>query len=259
VLREVADPGWPGRSLSTESTRLHGSPLTPPSATKRFRAPLGPARRSFTAPRQEAVPLLAPYATHSASASSERRTTTRQDRAHRCWHHAIEVQGRIERCQHSSLEVSQRVRIGEGHDRHRQVLAHPVARRSSKFLRRNCLISSRSAGLGRSGRSPLSASGRRTARRNVSGLIPRSRATWAIGRWLSSASRTSRWTSSSGNFFGRDITAESLLPRGQTPRNRVSAKALAHSCRRRGLVLVDWVAGERPGEQLGIVSLALGV
>ena len=49
------------------------------------------------------------------------------------------------------------------------------ARRNSKISRRSLRISSRSAGVGRSGRVPLSASACRTRLRNTSGLIPRSR------------------------------------------------------------------------------------
>src|SRR5215207_3413355 len=52
----------------------------------------------------------------------------------------------------------------------------------------------------------ISACAWRTRLRNVSGCIPRSQATSAIGRPLSSARRTPRATSSSGYFFGRAIT-----------------------------------------------------
>src|SRR4051794_25410827 len=54
--------------------------------------------------------------------------------------------------------------------------------------------------------------------------MPRSRAICAIGRSPSSASRTARWISSSGYFFGRAMATERLLPRGQNPRFEVSAK-----------------------------------
>src|SRR5207237_2139143 len=64
---------------------------------------------------------------------------------------------------------------------------------------------------------PLSAFAWRTRFRSVSGLMPRSAATCAIGRPLSSASRTPRSNSSSGYFLGLDMAAEDLLSPGQHP------------------------------------------
>jgi transposase-like protein len=60
--------------------------------------------------------------------------------------------------------------------------------------------------------------------RRVSLCIPRSAATCAIGRPLSSANRTPRSSSSSGYFLGLDMTAENLLSPGQHPGSEVSAK-----------------------------------
>src|SRR4051794_35562325 len=54
--------------------------------------------------------------------------------------------------------------------------------------------------------------------------MPRSSATRAIGRPLSSTSRTPRSTSSSGYFLGLDMTAEDLLSPGQHPGAEVPAK-----------------------------------
>src|SRR5947207_13208773 len=54
--------------------------------------------------------------------------------------------------------------------------------------------------------------------------MPRSAATCAIGRPLSSASRTPRSKSSSGYFLGLDMTAEDLLSPGQHPGCEVPAK-----------------------------------
>src|SRR6266540_2818240 len=54
--------------------------------------------------------------------------------------------------------------------------------------------------------------------------MPRSSATCAIGRPLSSANRTPRSSSSSGYFLGLDMTAENLLSPGQHPRIEVPAK-----------------------------------
>jgi len=70
---------------------------------------------------------------------------------------------------------------------------------------------------------PMSASAWRTRLRSVSGCIPRSRATAAIGRPLSSASRTPCATSSSGYFFGRAITSASS-PEDRNPRLEVSVR-----------------------------------
>src|SRR5438445_3143665 len=98
------------------------------------------------------------------------------------------------------------------------------ARRSSKFSLRNRRISSRSCVVSRSPRAPLSACVWRTRLRNVSEWIPRSRATCAIGRPLSSANRTPRSSNSSGYFLGLDMTVENLLSPGQHPRIEVPAK-----------------------------------
>src|SRR5215218_8952866 len=54
--------------------------------------------------------------------------------------------------------------------------------------------------------------------------MPRSAATCAIGRPLSSASRTPRSSNSSGYFLGLDMTAEDLLSPGQHPDCEVLAK-----------------------------------
>src|SRR5712691_8804665 len=54
--------------------------------------------------------------------------------------------------------------------------------------------------------------------------MPRSAATCAIGRSLSSANRTPRSSNSSGYFLGLDMTAEDLLPPGQHPGSEVPAK-----------------------------------
>src|SRR6266498_5634233 len=54
--------------------------------------------------------------------------------------------------------------------------------------------------------------------------MPRSSATCAIGRSLSSAKRTPRSSNSSGYFLGLDMTAEDLLSPGQHPRIEVPAK-----------------------------------
>jgi integrase-like protein len=91
------------------------------------------------------------------------------------------------------------------------------ARRSSKFSRRNRLMSSRSWLVGRSGRKSWSASTCRTRLRSVSEWTPRSRATCAIGRPLSSANRTPRSSSSSGDVLDLDTAAKDLLSRGQHP------------------------------------------
>src|SRR6266540_2015017 len=54
--------------------------------------------------------------------------------------------------------------------------------------------------------------------------MPRSAATCAIGRPLSSANLTPRSSSSSGYFLGLDMTAENLLSPGQHPGVEVPAK-----------------------------------
>src|ERR1044071_4909932 len=54
--------------------------------------------------------------------------------------------------------------------------------------------------------------------------MPRSSATCAIGRPLSSANLTPRSSSSSGYFLGLDMTAEDLLSPGQHPGSEVPAK-----------------------------------
>src|SRR5262245_8193374 len=54
--------------------------------------------------------------------------------------------------------------------------------------------------------------------------MPRSAATCAIGRSLSSASRTPRSNNSSGYFLGLDTTAENLLSPGQHPGIEVSVE-----------------------------------
>src|SRR5438093_7015966 len=82
------------------------------------------------------------------------------------------------------------------------------ARRSSNTSRRSFRISSRSCVVSRSLRLPLSASACRTRLRSVSGWMPRSAATCAIGRSLSSASRTPRTISSFGYLIGLDMTAK---------------------------------------------------
>src|SRR5215207_9688006 len=108
------------------------------------------------------------------------------------------------------------------------------ARRSSKFSCRSRLISSRSSLVGRSGVKPWSASAWRTRLRSVSGWMPRSAATCAIGRSLSSASRTPRSSNSTGYFLGLDMTAENLLSPGQHPGSKVPAKpGPAHNAARR--------------------------
>src|SRR5215204_2347790 len=108
------------------------------------------------------------------------------------------------------------------------------ARRSSKFSCRNRLISSRSSVVRRSGLKPWSASAWRTCLRSVSGWMPRSAATCAIGRSLSSASRTPRSSNSTGYFLGLDMTAENLLSPGQHPGSKVPAKpGPAHNAARR--------------------------
>ena len=98
------------------------------------------------------------------------------------------------------------------------------ARRNSKFSWRNRLISSRSSLVGRSGLRPASASAWRTHFPSVSEWIPRSAATCAIGRPLSSAKRTPRSSNSSGYFLGLDMTAEDLLSPGQHPGSKDPAK-----------------------------------
>src|SRR5215208_6418719 len=54
--------------------------------------------------------------------------------------------------------------------------------------------------------------------------MPRSSATCAIGRSLSSANPTPRSSNSSGYFLALDMTAENLLSPGQHPRIEVPAK-----------------------------------
>src|SRR5215211_6869405 len=54
--------------------------------------------------------------------------------------------------------------------------------------------------------------------------MPRSSATCAIRRPLSSANRTPRSSNSSGYFLGLDMTAEDLLSPGHHPRIEVPAK-----------------------------------
>src|SRR6266498_963556 len=54
--------------------------------------------------------------------------------------------------------------------------------------------------------------------------MPRSAATCAIGRPLSSANLTPRSSNSSGYFLGLDLTAEDLLSPGQHPGSEVPAK-----------------------------------
>ena len=99
------------------------------------------------------------------------------------------------------------------------------ARRSSKFSCRSRLISSRS-----SLRWQIRAQARRLpqpaapASATSRSWIPRSAATCAIGRPLSSASRTPRSSNSSGYFLGLDMTAEDLLSPGQHPGSKVPAK-----------------------------------
>jgi len=61
--------------------------------------------------------------------------------------------------------------------------------------------------------------------RSVSEWIPRSRATCAIGRPLSSANRTPRSSSSSGYFLALTMTAEDLLSPGQHPGIEAPVKA----------------------------------
>ncbi len=93
------------------------------------------------------------------------------------------------------------------------------ALRSSKFSRRSLRTSSRSWVVRMSPRLPLSASARLTRFRNVSRWIPRSSATCAIGRPLSSARRTPRSINSYGYFAGLGITTGSPFPRTK-PRNK---------------------------------------
>src|SRR4051812_23113875 len=107
--------------------------------------------------------------------------------------------------------------------KHRRGLEDLV--RAPQFEALLAQISSRSADVRRSGRSPSSASTRRTCRRNVSAGTPRSRATCAIGRPLSITTRAPRSSSSGGYFLGRAIAAERLLSRGQNPRFEVSVKS----------------------------------
>src|SRR3954466_9707437 len=54
--------------------------------------------------------------------------------------------------------------------------------------------------------------------------MPRSAATCARGRPLSSANLTARASNSSGYFLGLDMTAEDLLSPGQHPGSEVPAK-----------------------------------
>src|SRR5262249_60497761 len=95
------------------------------------------------------------------------------------------------------------------------------ARRSSKFSRRNRLISSRSSLVGRSRRRPSFASTCRTYLRNVSDGNPRSAATCAIGRPDSHTSRVARSNSSTGYFLALGMT--DLLP-PDNPATEVSVK-----------------------------------
>lgn len=67
-----------------------------------------------------------------------------------------------------------------------------MARRSSRLSLRSCANSSRSSPLNSSLRLPASASARRTHRRRISELTPRSRATWVIGRPDSKTRRAPR-------------------------------------------------------------------
>src|SRR6266516_4945256 len=98
------------------------------------------------------------------------------------------------------------------------------ARRNSNTSRRSFRISSRSCELSRSVRTPASASAWRTRLRSVSGWMPKSAATCAIGRSPSSASRTPRSISSFGYLLGLDMTAENLLSPGQHPGIEVSVE-----------------------------------
>lgn len=69
--------------------------------------------------------------------------------------------------------------------------------------------------LSSSPRLPLSASACLTCLRNVSRSVPKSAATWAIGRSLSSARRTPRSINSSGYSLVRD------MPEGSLSRGRI--------------------------------------
>ena len=87
--------------------------------------------------------------------------------------------------------------------------------------------------LSRSVRLLLSASARRTFLRSVSGWIPRSAATCAIGRSPSNAKRTPRSINSVGYLLGRAIPEDSPFSR-TNPRNRAPAKpGVAHRCEAR--------------------------
>src|SRR5215211_7298366 len=86
------------------------------------------------------------------------------------------------------------------------------ARRSSATSLRSRFSSSRSSLVSRSRRRPLSACAWRTHTRNASWWIPRSRATWRIGRPDSSASRTARSHNSNGYFLAAPIARASPSP-----------------------------------------------
>src|SRR6202453_234453 len=77
-------------------------------------------------------------------------------------------------------------------------------------------------------RLPLSASACLTCLRNVSRSMPKSSATCATGRLLSSASRTPRSINSGGYFLALGIPEGSPLPRTK-PRNKAPVEhGLAH-------------------------------
>src|SRR5680860_769108 len=125
-----------------------------------------------------------------------------------------------------------------------------LARRSSLTSRSSAFSRSRSPVVSRSARWPSSASAWRTQRRRDSRWMPRSLATWAIGRLDSSARRTPRSLNSSGYFLGAGIRGGSPHRRTERPPFEVSVKAgMAHICRgqlsgRRLQVLpapVEWV------------------
>src|SRR5215216_891566 len=96
--------------------------------------------------------------------------------------------------------------------------------------------------------------------------MPRSSATCAIGRPLSSANLTPRSSSSSGYFLGLDMTAEDLLSPGQHPGSEVPAKpGPAQYSRWTSLpgmphdhVLVAVEAGRTDQEELAVRTLGGG-
>ncbi len=103
------------------------------------------------------------------------------------------------------------------------------ARRSSRTSPRRRPSSSRSSLPNNSSRLPRSASAWRTHLRSVSAGMPKSRATWAIGRPKSKTNRAPRSNNSSGYFLGRDMTQEILHSPGQDPGYGVSVETgLAH-------------------------------